>query len=60
MKAKLIIELEFDPWFNEPKTEQEWADYFNKYLMPESSVIGEDDELIALERFTIECEKIIP
>ena len=62
MKAILKIELEFDSWFEDnrqPKTKEEWVDFFNNNLMPEGSIIGVDDgefqDMIALSGYNIEC-----
>ena len=62
MKVTLKIELEFESWFEderEPKTNDEWADFFNNNLMPEGSILGVDDgkfhDMIALSNYNIEC-----
>lgn len=62
MKVVLKIELEFESWFEderEPKTQEDWADFFNNNLIPESSLLGVDDgkfkDMIALLSYNIEC-----
>ena len=62
MKVILKIELEFESWFEderEPKSKEEWAEFFNNNLMPEGSVIGVDDgeyqDMIAISSYNIEC-----
>jgi hypothetical protein len=65
MKIILKIELEFESWFEnerEPKTKEEWTNFFNQNLMPEGSVLGIDDgefqDMILLESYHIECMEI--
>ena len=65
MKVTLKIELEFENWFEyerEPKTKEDWAEFFNNNLMPEGSILGVDDgefqDMIALSSFSIECTDI--
>lgn len=62
MKITLKIELEIDSWFEDdrqPKTKEEWSDFFNNNLMPEVSVLGVDDgefqDMVALSSYNIEC-----
>ena len=66
MKVVLKIELEFESWFEderEPKSKEEWADFFNNNLMPESSILGVDDgefqDMVALSSYNIECTDVI-
>lgn len=62
MKVILKIELEFESWFEDdrqPKTNEEWGEFFNNELMPEGSILGVDDgehqDMIALSSYNIEC-----
>lgn len=62
MKVTLRIELEFESWFEEdrqPKSNKEWAYFFNNNLMPEGSILGADDgeyqDMVALSGYNIEC-----
>ena len=62
MKVTLKIELEFESWFEddrEPKSKEEWADFFSRHLMPEGSILGVDDgenqDMIALSSYNMEC-----
>lgn len=66
IKATLKIELEFESWFEkerEPKSNEEWAEFFNNNLMPEGSIIGVDDgnyqDIIALSSYSIECTDFV-
>ena len=65
MKVTLKMELEFESWFEderEPKTNEEWSDFFNNNLMPEGSIRGIDDgeyqDMIAINTYSIECVDI--
>jgi hypothetical protein len=65
MKVSLKVNIEFESWFEnkrEPKTKEQWADFFKNYLMPESSIIGVDDgeyqDMIAMSNYDIKCENI--
>lgn len=65
MKVTLKIELEFDSWFEderEPKTNEDWAEFFSTNLMPEGSILGTDDgenqDIIALNSYNIECLEV--
>lgn len=62
MKVILEIELNFESWFEkerEPKTKEEWTDFFINNLIPESPLLGVDDgeyqDMIALDGYRIEC-----
>jgi len=61
MKKNLTIELDFESWFDEnrePRTDDEWAEFFSRFLITESQVIGvEDDEfqdMVAIRSFSVE------
>jgi len=61
MKKTLTIELDFESWFDEsrePKTNDEWAEFFSRFLINESAIIGvEDDEfqdMVAIRSFSVE------
>ena len=63
MKAKIIIELEFESWFDderEPKSNEEWNDFFDVHLMPEGSIMGKEingnQDLICIESYTIDTK----
>lgn len=65
MKVTLKIELEFESWFKDerqPKSNEEWADFFNNHLMPEGSILGIDDcgyqDMIVLNSYNIECADV--
>lgn len=65
MKAVLKIELEFESWFEderEPKSKEEWADFFTNHLITESSILGIDDgenqDMISMSGFSIECTDV--
>lgn len=48
MKITLQIEVEFESWFDkdrEPKTNEEWVDFFAEHFISASSVIGDDEGL---------------
>ena len=48
MKKTLQIEVEFESWFDkdrEPKTNEEWVDFFAEHFISASSVIGDDEGL---------------
>lgn len=58
MIATLTIKLDFESWCDEhtePTNEQEWLDFFSKYFLPDSSIIGNDDEedsqMIVIKKF---------
>jgi hypothetical protein len=60
-KIKFTLEIEFESWFEkerEPKTPDEWKEFFLNNIMPESSVIGIDDgeyqDMVALNTFDLE------
>lgn len=62
MKVSLKICIEFESWFEnerEPKTKEEWTDFFHPHLIPEGSILGTDDgthqDMIAIDNYTIEC-----
>ena len=61
MKATLEITVNFESWFDddrEPKTKEEWAEFFSQYFITENGVIGLDGEyqdLVLLEGFSVEC-----
>ena len=43
---KLSIEIDFESWFSkhrEPKTKEDWQEFFETHFRPESSVLGVDD-----------------
>ncbi len=47
MKVKLVLEIDFDPWFSDgemPKNKEEWAEFFYNYYMPDTQCIGIDDD----------------
>jgi hypothetical protein len=65
MKITLKIEIDFESWFEdnrEPKTNEEWTDFFSSTLTPEGQMLGlregEYDDMIALSSFYIECTNI--
>ena len=65
MKVTLKIELEFESWFEdskEPKTKEEWAEFFSNNLMPEGSILGVDDgeyqDMISIKTYNIECDDV--
>lgn len=66
MKVVLKIELEFESWFEEerePKSKEEWADFFSNNLMPEGSILGVDDgefqDMVTLSSYNIECTDVL-
>jgi hypothetical protein len=66
MKVTLKIELEFESWFEEerePKSKEEWAEFFNEYLMPEGFILGVDDgefqDMVAMSSYIIECTDVV-
>ncbi len=59
MKILLEIEVNFESWFEEePKTKEEWEDYFTGYFLPQSGVLGEEGELIALQTIKLKITNI--
>lgn len=59
MKVSLEIEIECESWFeNEPKTKEKWEDYFTEYFLPQNSIIGKEDELVALQTITLKILNI--
>ena len=65
MKVVLKIEIDFESWFDEerePKSKEEWADFFNDNLRPESSILGVDagefQDMVALLSYNIECTDV--
>jgi hypothetical protein len=62
MKIKLSLELECESWMEksiEPKTKQEWTDFFMKYLIESpKSIIGNNQEIIALHNCSIEVTEV--
>ena len=65
MKITLKVELEFESWFDderEPKTKEEWSEFFYQSFMPKGSVLGKDDgehqDQIALSSYSIECTEL--
>jgi len=65
MKVTLKIELEFESWFEDdrqPKSNEDWAFFFNSHLMPEGPMLGVDDgeyqDMVALSRYNIECVNV--
>ena len=67
MKIKFTVELDFESWFNEnrePKTKDEWVNFLNNFYVPESGILGvEDDDfqdMICINRWNIEVTDIKP
>lgn len=65
MKAIIKFEIEFESWFDddrEPKTKEEWADFFMEYFATDSGIIGEErgdyQDMVEIERFTTECLEV--
>jgi len=64
MKVTLKIEIDFDSWFEDdrqPKTIEEWSEFFNTHLMPESSMLGVDGEyqdMIVLNNYKLNILKL--
>jgi len=57
MKKTLTIELDFESWFDEsrePKTNDEWAEFFSTFLIKEGGVIGENSDMVAIEKFSVD------
>lgn len=58
MKINLSLDLDFENWMDndvEPKTKEDWAEFFTKYLIEyPKSIIGSEPELIALNSFSIQ------
>jgi hypothetical protein len=59
-KITLKVELDFESWFddnNEPKTDEEWVDFFYEHLFAEGNVIGVEykgsQELIAIRSMRV-------
>lgn len=59
-KITLKVELDFESWFdedNEPKTNEDWADFFSQHLFTEGGVVGVEykdrQELVAIRSLTI-------
>ena len=65
MKIKFTVELDFESWFNknrEPKTKGEWEVFLNNFYVPESGILGIEDEdyadIIAINRWNLEVNDI--
>ena len=66
MKIKLSLELDCESWMDEdiePKTKEEWTEFFMKYLIEyPKSIIGSEtengQEIIALNSFSIEVTDV--
>ena len=66
MKIKLLLELDCESWMGEdiePKTKEQWTDFFMKYLIEyPKSIIGSEtengQEIIALNSYSIEVTEV--
>lgn len=65
MVATLKIELEFESWFEkdrEPKSKEEWTEFFNIHLLKDTPIIGFNDgihqDIIDIDNYSIECTDI--
>lgn len=67
MKIKMTLELDCVSWMDdeiEPRSKDEWAEFFMKYLIEyPRSIIGSEtekgQEIIALNSFSIEVTDVI-
>lgn len=63
-KIKMTVELDCESWMGddiEPKTKEEWSEFFMKYLDLKSIIGSETEngqEIIALNRFSIDVTEV--
>lgn len=61
-KFKMQVEIHFEDWFDDdarkPTTDEEWVDFFSRHLFVGSSVVGEDEDLVCLNKIIVTTDEL--
>ena len=47
------LTVDFEPWFDHEKTDDEWTEYIMNHFIAEAHVIGPDDELTEVNGYEL-------